>query len=132
LDLLPKLRLHLRADLFRVYKQHRVVCGDYRVGKEDGIELDVGAAQVEQPRDLVEHRHHQRTRLLLFELLAYARELCRVVCAGIFDVEGEDRFLRARRSRGAPDQIDEVLTVCDVDSDECLGFGYNKCRLELD
>ena len=98
MDLLSKLRQHVLANLIRVDEQDRVVCGDDCVGKEDGIELDIRAAQVEQPRDLVEHRHHQRTRLLLLELLAHARELRRVVCTSVFGIEGKDRFLRAGRS----------------------------------
>lgn len=103
LHLLPELRLDVLADLLWVDKQNCIICGDYRIAKEDGIEVDVGPAQVEQPCDLVEHRDHQRTRLLLLELLAHARELGRVVLAGIFDIEGEYRVPWARRSRWAPD-----------------------------
>ena len=75
--------------------------GDCHVAKEGGIELDVGAMQVEleQPGDLVEHHRHQHTRILLFGLLTHARRLHRGVYASIFDVEGGSRILPAWRWR---------------------------------
>ena len=75
--------------------------GDCHVAKEGGIELDVGATQVEleQPGDLVEHHHHQHTRILLFGLLTHACRLRRGVYASIFDVEGGSLILPAWRWR---------------------------------
>ena len=51
--------------------------------------------ELEQPCDLVEHRRHQHTRILLFDLLTRARKLRRGVYANVFDVEGSDRILLA-------------------------------------
>jgi hypothetical protein len=52
MNLLPKLLPHVLADLLRVDKQDRGVCGDCRVAKEDGIEVDVGPAKVKRRRGL--------------------------------------------------------------------------------
>lgn len=75
--------------------------GDCHVAKEGGIELNVGATQVEleQPGNLVEHHHHQHTRILLFGLLTHARRLRHRVYASIFDVKGGSRILPAWRWR---------------------------------
>ena len=75
LDRGAEVRLHARAEAARVDEDARARGLDERVREEDGVVVDVGAAEVEQPRDLVEHAHDERARVALRELRAHLREL---------------------------------------------------------
>lgn len=53
LNLLPELSAYTLADLSRVDEKLSTIGADYRVGKENGIKVDIRATQVEQPRDFI-------------------------------------------------------------------------------
>lgn len=73
------------------------------------VEVNVRAAQVEQPRDLVQHRHHEPLRLLLTQLLAQTCNLLHMPFPGVLGVQIRDRGVRSARTVLAPDDVDDVV-----------------------
>lgn len=84
-----------------------IVGGDDGVGEEDGVAVDVGTAQIEQPGDLIQSRDDESGDALLLEILAQLLDLFCVGASGGFGREGHQLGSRAS---GAilPDQIDQV------------------------
>ena len=66
-----------------------------RIREEDWIAIDVGAAQVEQPADLIEGVEHEARAALLLECVGHARELARD------RLSRERRAVRTQRTRRA-------------------------------
>ena len=65
-------------DLARVHEQNRLVLRHDRIREEYRVEIDVGAAEVEQPCDFVEHVHDHRLEVFALELLLKALDLLSV------------------------------------------------------
>jgi hypothetical protein len=123
LNRLPEPGAHILAELSRVDEKLGMIGADYRVGKENGVKGDIRATQVEQPRDFIQHRHHNRTRFLLFQLLTHILKLVRVAPASILDVERKHGVLQAGWSCRTPDQINKILAIRDIYRGKCLGIG---------
>ena len=92
----------------RVHVQGGGVGGDHGVGAEDGVELDVAAAQVEQPRHLVQRGRHDAARARGHGGGAQAGQLVGDGLPGPrqrMDAHGRGR---RRRPRRAPHGVDQV------------------------
>lgn len=114
-------RVEVVADLLGngggVGEQRRVVLRHDGVCEEHGVVGDVAAAQVEQPRDLVEGRHDDTGRAGARELVAQVAELVRDRVASKLVGQLEDG-LRWASGTVSPDEVDEVL----LDGHELAGL----------
>ncbi len=123
LNFLPELGTHVLADLGRIDKKESTVGTDDRITKEHRIKVDIRPAEVEEPGDFIQHRYHERTCLLFLQLLTHVPELFRVASAGVLYIERIDSVLRTVRSCRAPDRIDKIIVVREIDPSETLGIG---------
>lgn len=88
-------------------EQRRAIGADHCVRNEYRIEVDVGAAQVEQPREIVERRHEMPLRALRVHRAADVGQLARARRVGLRRHVLEHRIAGQPRPLG-PDRIEQV------------------------
>jgi len=101
----------LVLEVLLVHVDARLVLEHEGKGKEHGVVRHVGAAQVEEPGDLVEHAGHVALgpRALARQLGTHGAHLLRRRRAGVGDGQREDGRTRLRRAPFCPELIDKVL-----------------------
>lgn len=107
-DLRTKVLADLGRDGLLLEVEVDIVGGDDGIGEENGVAVDIGAAQVEQPGNLVKARNDESGNVLLLEVLAQLLDLLGVGAAGGLGGEGEQLGGRASGTV-LPDQIDQVM-----------------------
>lgn len=70
LDFAAEVRAHFVVYLARVDEKNSAILRDHSVGEKNRVEADVRAAQVEQPRDLVQHADNHGFVVLLIQLFS--------------------------------------------------------------
>ena len=98
----------LREDRI-LHKPEALLLRERKIGEHDGDIVNVAAADVQQPRDIVERREQMDARALLFHLGAHIRELVRGRAAGVFRRENAHRRVR-QLGAVVPDNADKVFT----------------------
>jgi hypothetical protein len=74
-----------------------------------GKESILAAAEVEEPGDLVKHRHDEAQALLLLELLAQVLNFVLEALSGVLLRLNNDLFARSGRPLVSPHKVDQVL-----------------------
>lgn len=107
-DLSAKVLANLGRDGLFLQVKVDIVGGDNGIREENGVAVDIGTAQVEQPGDLVKARDNESGNILLLKVLAQLLNLLSVGAASGLGREGEQL---GGGASGAvlPDQINQVV-----------------------
>ena len=98
----------LRREDRVLHEPEALLLRECQIGEHDGDIVNVAAADVQQPRDIVKRREQVDGRALLFHFGAHVRELVRGGAAGIF--RREDAYRRVRQLGAVvPDDADKIL-----------------------
>lgn len=83
LNAIPKVCLDFITSLLRIQKQRCSVSRNDSISQKDRVEVDVGAAEVEQPRDFIQHVYDECTVPVFEEFFAHGGKLVSVGLAGV-------------------------------------------------
>mmetsp|Transcript_31734 Transcript_31734/g.106927 ORF Transcript_31734/g.106927 Transcript_31734/m.106927 type:complete len:362 (-) Transcript_31734:3-1088(-) len=117
-----KVRRDGRRHLVPIDEDRRLVERDERKGEPDGVAGHVGAADVEEPADVVKRGHDERVGALGLQRHTHAFKLRLGRLTRVLERVHAQRLARRRRPGSAPDGVDGIGLEA-VDAEAGLGRG---------